>query len=94
MNGYSEHRFILWQCSPTTETRGKKKQEVYCENWSVRRTQRAMRTTHKMQMICSHCTNRPRKDEATVWVYATREDAEAECERRNTRSEPLTGVID
>ena len=52
------------------------------------RTGRDLR--HKMQMICSHCTNRPRKDEATVWVYATREDAEAECERRNTRSEPLT----
>ena len=90
MNGYSEHRFVLWQCSPTTETRGKKKEESGCMNWSVRKTKKAMRSNLKMQMICVNCTNRPRKDEATVWVYGTREDANAECERRNTLSEPLS----
>jgi len=93
MNSIIAYRFLLWQCSPTTETRGNKKQEVYCMNWSVRKTQRAMRTgrdlRHKMQMICPHCNNRPRKDEGSVWVYANREDADAECALRNTSSEPL-----
>ena len=51
---------------------------------------------HKMQMICPHCNNRPRKDEATVWVYETREAANAECERRNASHavlRPNTTVI-
>jgi hypothetical protein len=47
-------------------------------------------------MICRHCGNRPRKDEATVWVYDTRQAAEAECERLNASHavlKPNTTVI-
>jgi len=42
-----------------------------------------------MQMDCPNCPNRPRKDEATVWVYERREAAQSECDRRNSLSEPL-----
>ena len=88
MQQHTETRFLLWQCTPTTETRGKKiEQPKYCMNWHVRRSNRPMRIGEKvrakMQMICPSCGNRPRKDEATVWVYDTREAANAECERRN-----------
>ena len=51
---------------------------------------------HKMQMICPDCNNRPRKDEASVWVYANRESANAECERRNASNgvlRPNTTVV-
>ena len=81
-------RFLLWQCTPTAELRGKKEQEAFCMKWQVRRSARPMRMganeNHKMQMKCIYCDNRPRKDEGSVWVYESRETAEAECARRNS----------
>jgi len=100
-NMQTHMRYLLWECSPTSETRGKKtEQPKYCKNWSVRKTTRPMRTgrtlRHKMQMCCPYCGNRPRKDEASVWVYENRDAAYAECERRNASHaflKPNTTVV-
>ena len=84
----TEPRWLLWQCTPSTELRGSKKNEAHCLLWWVRRSAKPLRKGlkgPKMQFKCTACGNRPRKSEEALWVYENKQDALIEMDRRNRR---------
>lgn len=79
-------RFLLWQCTPSTEIRGSKKNEAHCLLWSIRRSSAPLRKGlkgPKMQFKCAACGNRPRKSEEGLWAFDNKQDAQQEMNRRN-----------
>jgi hypothetical protein len=75
INGYT---WIVWECTPTNELRGRPKcKSPHCYEWSVRQSKfnkhdmlnKKMKNPGRMQMICK-CGNRPRKSVGELKFFA------------------------
>ena len=80
----SDRKYLLFQCAPSSETRGRRPtHDNGCKMWGVRMT---TVPTFDIQTQCKWCGNRGRKhadhfDAADV--FSKRTDAEVEMYRRN-----------
>ena len=81
----TEKKYLLFQCVPSTETRGRRPTHSNgCFKWGVRMTKDS---NLEIQTKCRWCGNRGRKNEGTVKVYHERNEAELEMYKRNSRGE-------
>ena len=78
----SDRKYLLFQCHPSSETRGRRPSHNNgCFKWGVRMTKAS---SLEIQTRCRWCDNRGRKNEGTVEVFHKRRDAEMEMYKRNS----------
>ena len=76
---YSKPVWSVYQCSPSSELRGRHNKGNPCYSWEVRRTKytkneiRTMKNGY-IQMKCA-CGHRPRKNAGTLFMFDTIKDA-------------------
>ena len=81
----SDRKYLLFQCVPSTETRGRRPAHNNgCFKWGVRMTKDS---SLDIQTKCKWCGNRGRKNAGTVKEYSDRRDAEFEMYKRNSWGE-------
>ena len=80
-------KWLVWQCSKSSQTRGASKTKGThnktpvnpCGMWNMRRAKKFK----PMQMNCAHCDNRPRKGPEHWTAFGSKESALDELARRN-----------
>jgi hypothetical protein len=77
----AQRRVFLWECSPSSETRGRRKEHSNgCNWWNISST---VKNFPIQTSGCEKCRNRPRKDKGAVWIQPNLNDAIREQEYRN-----------
>ena len=85
MNNLTERVYLLYQCAPSTELRGRRKEhDRGCFLWAVRSTKKPPTGKCEMQAApCKRCKNRPRIAPAQITTFYDRISAQGEMDRRN-----------
>ena len=80
-----ENEYVVWQCSPSSDTRGKKTNYRFCNKWFVRRTQSFTngKNPNSIQMSCPECSNRPRKNRRNILLFNNKQQAIEMCNLKN-----------
>ena len=80
-----EYRYIVWQCSKSSEVRGKKINYRFCNKWFMRKTQAFTngRNPKNIQMSCPECSNRPRKNRENILLFNNERQAIEMCKIKN-----------
>ena len=90
---YNEPVWVVYQCSPSSEVRGRHNKGNPCYSWETRRTKYTRNEIRTMkngvlQMKCP-CGHRPRKNAGSLYLFDDEKDARAfaqsmrETERRD-----------
>ena len=82
--------WFVYECSPSSETRGSAMTSEHCWMWSVRASKHTREELEarrgNIQTNCKHkqCNNRPRKSVGQLWFFDTEWDAFCFAERMNS----------